>query len=123
MLSPIDGNARGVGVLAAAGIGGGSGGVTGRCAGTGTGTGTGTGGVPAALIGSLSSAAGTEITPPQIEQRARTPPCGTLAGSTRNTERQSGHETFNVPPPHVAHPTKLERLPLPPVEGHRDGRS
>jgi len=31
-----------------------------------------------------------EITPPQTEQRARTPAGGTFAGSTRKIERQSG---------------------------------
>jgi len=34
------------------------------------------------------------ITPPQTEHRARTPVDGTLAGSTRNTERHSGQLTF-----------------------------
>ncbi len=38
--------------------------------------------------------AGIEITPPQTEQRARTPPGGTFAGSTRKIERQSGQLTF-----------------------------
>jgi hypothetical protein len=32
--------------------------------------------------------------PPQTEQRARTPGPGTRAGSTRNTDWHSGHETF-----------------------------
>lgn len=36
------------------------------------------------------------ITPPHTEQRARTPLAGTLAGSTRKTERQSGHATVIV---------------------------
>jgi hypothetical protein len=35
----------------------------------------------------------TTMMPPQTEQRARTPVAGTLAGSTRNTDRQSGQET------------------------------
>jgi hypothetical protein len=34
------------------------------------------------------------ITPPQTEQRARTLSAGSLSGSTRNTERHSGHTTF-----------------------------
>lgn len=37
-----------------------------------------------------------EITPPQTEQRARTPVAGTFAGSTRKTERHSGQETVIV---------------------------
>lgn len=36
------------------------------------------------------------MTPPHTEQRARTPLAGTFAGSTRNTERQSGHATVIV---------------------------
>jgi N-acetylglucosamine-6-phosphate deacetylase len=35
-----------------------------------------------------------EMTPLQTEQRARTPEEGTLAGSTRKMERQSGQLTF-----------------------------
>lgn len=42
-----------------------------------------TGSVPAEIV----------ITPPHTEHRARTPVAGTLAGSTRKTERQSGQET------------------------------
>jgi hypothetical protein len=38
--------------------------------------------------------AGIEITPPQTEQRARTPAGGTFAGSTLKIERQSGQLTF-----------------------------
>jgi hypothetical protein len=38
--------------------------------------------------------AGMEMTPPQTEQRARTPEGGTFAGSTLNIERQSGQLTF-----------------------------
>jgi hypothetical protein len=34
------------------------------------------------------------MTPPQTEQRARTPVAGTLAGSTRKMERHSGQVTF-----------------------------
>ena len=36
----------------------------------------------------------TVITPPHTEQRARIPDDGILVGSTRNTDRHSGHETF-----------------------------
>ena len=36
----------------------------------------------------------TEMMPPQTEHRARTPPAGTFVGSTRKTDRHSGHETF-----------------------------
>jgi hypothetical protein len=43
---------------------------------------------------SIGAPAPTMITPPQTEQRARTPPDGTFVGSTRNTELHSGHETF-----------------------------
>lgn len=35
-----------------------------------------------------------EITPLQVEQRARTPPVGTFAGSTRYTVEHSGQLTF-----------------------------
>jgi len=38
------------------------------------------------------------ITPPQTEQRARRPSSGIFAGSTRKTDRHSGHETFTSPP-------------------------
>jgi hypothetical protein len=38
------------------------------------------------------------ITPPHTEQRARTPVAGIRVGSTRNTERHSGQETFTSPP-------------------------
>ncbi|HWG54425.1 MAG TPA: hypothetical protein VN677_14120 [Gemmatimonadaceae bacterium] len=34
------------------------------------------------------------MTPPQTEQRARTPDTGILAGSTRKTDPHSGQETF-----------------------------
>jgi hypothetical protein len=34
------------------------------------------------------------ITPPQVEQRARTPPCGTFAGSTLYTVEHCGQLTF-----------------------------
>jgi hypothetical protein len=36
----------------------------------------------------------TGITPPQEEQRARTPPCGTFAGSTRYVVEHCGQLTF-----------------------------
>ena len=36
----------------------------------------------------------TVITPPHTEQRARTPEAGIFPGSTRKTDRHSGHETF-----------------------------
>ena len=39
------------------------------------------------------------ITPPQTEQRARATAMGTLAGSTRKTERHSGQVTFMPSPP------------------------
>src|SRR5437762_2936647 len=47
---------------------------------------------------SIDEPAEIEITPPHTEQRARTMVEGTLAGSTRNTERHSGQETFTCPP-------------------------
>jgi hypothetical protein len=45
-------------------------------------------------IGSVPPA--ITITPPQTAHRARTPVAGTFAGSTRNTERQSEHDTVTV---------------------------
>jgi hypothetical protein len=36
----------------------------------------------------------TGITPLQLEHRARTPPCGTFAGSTRYVVEHCGHLTF-----------------------------
>jgi hypothetical protein len=38
------------------------------------------------------------MTPPQTEQRARTPPGGMRAGSTRKTDRHSPHAMFTGPP-------------------------
>jgi hypothetical protein len=38
------------------------------------------------------------MTPPHTEHRARSPIAGIFAGSTRNTDRHSGHETFTSPP-------------------------
>lgn len=82
---------------AAAPVGAGAGG---GAVGAGVATGVGVRGwtcaVPAAAT-SLRSAAvgsGTGITPPQIAQRARTPPAGTLAGSTRNIDEHCGQPTF-----------------------------
>ena len=40
------------------------------------------------------------ITPPHTEHRARTPVAGTLAGSTRNTDLQSGQDTVITLPLH-----------------------
>ncbi len=54
--------------------------------------------VEGANSSSIELPAPTVITPPQTEQRARTPAEGTFAGSTRKTERHSGQETFNFPP-------------------------
>lgn len=48
----------------------------------------------AANSSSIGAAAPTMMTPPQTEQRARTPADGTFSGSTRKTELHSGHETF-----------------------------
>lgn len=47
---------------------------------------------------SMDAPAVTVMTPPHTEQRARTVVAGTLAGSTRKTERHSGQETFTCPP-------------------------
>jgi len=64
--------------------------------------------VPRALIAALGLAANsssielpapTAMTPPQTEQRARTPAAGIFDGSTRKTDRHSGHETFTYRPP------------------------
>lgn len=41
----------------------------------------------------------TTIIPPHTEHRALTPVAGTLAGSTRKTERQSGQDTVIDPSP------------------------
>ena len=40
------------------------------------------------------------ITPPHTEHRARTPVAGTFAGSTRNTDLQSGQDTVITLPLH-----------------------
>src|SRR6266542_6263937 len=48
-----------------------------------------------AYVGTLPTpGAGTWMIPLHTEQRARTPPAGTFAGSTRKTEEHSGHVTF-----------------------------
>ncbi len=97
----IEGRCGGVGVETSRGAG-----VGGVAAGAGVGTELGEklgGGAPsdmgvAAGAGPNSSSIGapapTMMTPPHTEHRARTPPDGTFAGSTRNTELHSGHETF-----------------------------
>ena len=51
--------------------------------------------VPRRCIG---ASVDTRITAPHTEHRARTPPGGTFAGSTRKTDWHSPHETFNAPP-------------------------
>src|SRR5436305_1049634 len=43
---------------------------------------------------SIELPAPTVMTPPHTEQRARMPAEGIFVGSTRKTERHSGHETF-----------------------------
>jgi hypothetical protein len=50
------------------------------------------------LVAATASSMPTRITAPQTEQRARTPPGGTFAGSTRKTDWHSAHVTFNAPP-------------------------
>jgi len=56
--------------------------------------------------------AGMGITPPQTEQRALTPTVGTLAGSTRKIERQSGQLTFIHPLQSSAHLGKRAAVPV-----------
>ena len=53
----------------------------------------------------------TVMTPPQTAQRARIDAAGTLAGSTRNTDRHSGQETFTGSGPPLRHAPALRRLP------------
>ncbi|MCX5762060.1 MAG: hypothetical protein NTW72_11270 [Gemmatimonadetes bacterium] len=70
-----------------------------------------------------TAGAAIEMTPPHTEQRARTPTVGTFEGSTRKTDRQSGHETFTAAPPQrwprrAWAPEIRHRLP----PRHRDGR-
>jgi len=50
------------------------------------------------------------MTPPQTEQRARTPADETFDGSTRNIDRHSGHVTFTSPP--VCSRTRVSSLRL-----------
>lgn len=63
----------------------------------------------------------TVMTPPQTEQRARTFVAGSLAGSTRNTLRHSGQETFTSPPSRPSCPcaptTSVSLLPHRPAGG------
>ena len=49
---------------------------------------------PAGTIGVAAAASPIAITPPHTEQRARTPPSGILAGSTRKIEPHSGQIAF-----------------------------
>ena len=116
------GSGSGGGTGASTGIGAGSGSGSGSnsCAGgsgaasaadsnIGAGTIATGGGINATLGRAIASAASpnsgaeTAMTPPHTEQRARTPPIGTLAGSTRNTDRQSGQVTFTAPPRRLSH--------------------
>jgi hypothetical protein len=48
--------------------------------------------------GTVAASMPMRMTAPQTEQRARTPPGGTFAGSTRKIELHSAHETFTAPP-------------------------
>ncbi len=79
------------------GVGGDTGGAAIETRG-GTGAALGAAGVRRAALGVKSARASPPaamvITPPQTEQRARTLAEGILAGSTRKTERHSGHTTF-----------------------------
>lgn len=68
----------------AAVIGGPPGGAAGETAGETAGTGTAI--EPRAGVGPEAPSMPTRITAPQTEQRARTPPGGIFAGSTRNTD-------------------------------------
>ena len=49
---------------------------------------------PAGTIGIAAAASPIAITPPHTEHRARTPPSGILAGSTRKIEPHSGQIAF-----------------------------
>jgi hypothetical protein len=75
-------------------IGSGTGAIGRTAVGGSEGRGAEAGGAAIAPVG-----AAMEITPPQTEHRARTPTVGTFDGSTRNTDRHSGHETFTAAPP------------------------
>jgi hypothetical protein len=66
---------------------------------TGVGGMAGAEGVAARAGAPPAATAAIVITPPHTEHRARTPPVGTFDGSTRNTDRHSGHVTFTAPPP------------------------
>ncbi len=68
-----------------------------------------------------SAAPAMVITPPQIEQRARTLVPGTFAGSTRNTERHSGQVTFMPCPPPARRRTEGPRRVPPRLAGCRCG--
>lgn len=87
----------------ATGTGGATGGATGSgAAGAGLGAAseaTG-GGASTATASGRATAAGapTANTVAHTEQRARTPPAGTFAGSIRNTVSQPGHVAFNLQP-------------------------
>jgi hypothetical protein len=54
--------------------------------------------VVACVADPLAASMAMKITPPQTEHRARTPPAGTRAGSTRKTDRHSPQATFTGPP-------------------------
>ncbi len=60
--------------------------------------------------------------PPHTEQRARTPTVGTLDGSTRNTDRHSGHETFTTPPPRLPRRARVAAVNHHPPLRRHDGR-
>jgi hypothetical protein len=63
------------------------------------------------------------ITPPHTEQRARTPTVGTFDGSTRKTDRHSGHDTFTSPPPRKQRPPSTTAARPHPQRRRRGGRS
>lgn len=139
------GLAGGVGATGFTDTGGGGGG---GCGGTGVGRGVSAGASPTGLAptagvglfgaGGVARTAGvlarggtapaacpfassaTTITPPHTEQRARTLPSGTFAGSIRKTDRHSGHTTFTAPPSHRMHrpvPRRPPRVPFHPYAG------
>ncbi|HSU13547.1 MAG TPA: hypothetical protein VLK66_05565 [Longimicrobium sp.] len=85
----------GAGAATGAGVGVGTdaGAATGAGAGWGAEAGAATGAGAGVATDALPSAAGAETsnTARQMEQRARTPPAGTLAGSTRKTVLQLVH--------------------------------
>jgi len=83
----------------------GGGGAAAGGAGVKTGAGAaGTGTASGDIATAAGMATGTAVAPPSGKtwlhtlQRARTPPAGTLAGSTRNTVSQDGQETFTRSP-------------------------